>query len=108
MTTMTRRAAPPSITSDRADMWREKAVCVDYHPDTFSPEISANAPGVVKDQHLRDVLFALRICGRCPVKRECLKDAYATGDQWTIRGGTTGEQRREFRRRELDRARGAS
>lgn len=83
----------------RGDLaWREQAVCRDEDPNTFTPEINAAVSAEVKAAHVQDVLRALRICGRCPVKAECLADAYATGDKWTIRGGMTGEQRVQARR----------
>lgn len=93
----------------RADLrWREQAACRDEDPNTFTPEIDANASGIRKAAHLQSVVAALRICGRCPVSDECLADAYANGDKWTIRGGTTGDQRVQARKvdamRELRRA----
>lgn len=81
-----------------ANSWRDRAVCVDHHPDTFTPEIDANATVLARRAHTEAILAALRICATCPVREQCLADAYETGDKWTIRGGTTGEQRVQSRR----------
>lgn len=104
MTTMTRRAAAPRIASERPDGWRDHAACSDRDPNMFTPEMPGNhvSPGV-KAAHYDAIVAALRVCGTCPawVKAECLAEAFATGDKWTIRGGTTGEQRVRTRRREI-------
>lgn len=83
MTTMTRRAAPPRIDSDRASEWRDRAVCADADPEIFTP-----LPADVAT-----ILDALSYCDRCPVKAACLADAFEHGDLHTIRGGQTPEER---------------
>lgn len=86
----------------RGDSWRDHAVCASQNPKMFTPELPAATPSaLVRRAYDDDVLKALRICGTCPeqIKAACLADAYATGDRWTIRGGTTGEQRVQNRRR---------
>lgn len=110
MTIMTRRATAPRIASERADGWRDHAVCADRDPEMFTPELSGNhVSAAAKAKHYDAILDALRVCGTCPewVRAECLAEAYATGDQWTIRGGTTGQQRVRARRREIAEAVGS-
>lgn len=86
----------------RGDLeWRDHAVCADQDPELCAADPPpASASGVVKAAHLDAVVEALRVCGRCPVwvKAACLKDAYDTGDRWTVRGGTTGDERVQSRR----------
>lgn len=101
---MTRGRTVGGAVPQRGDLkWRDHAVCVDQDPELFAADPPASpASGVVKAAHLDAVVKALRVCGTCPawVREECLKDAFATGDKWTIRGGTTGEQRVQIRRRQ--------
>jgi WhiB family redox-sensing transcriptional regulator len=47
----------------------------------------------------RDQAKALGICADCPVRSECLDAALAEGDDTTVRGGLTPEDRRMLRRR---------
>jgi WhiB family transcriptional regulator, redox-sensing transcriptional regulator len=68
--------------------WREQAACVPYDGDIF-----------FADKSFEDAL-AKKICGGCPVRDECLADAFATGELWHgIRGGLTPRERRSFLRR---------
>lgn len=98
----------PGATPDagRAESWRDSAECrdVDVTPDrdpffTFDGE--------------RETLGrwdeARAICGVCPVRDLCLRDALAHRDFEGFRGGATGEERlRIIRRRTKYRAEAAS
>lgn len=42
--------------------------------------------------HDREARVALRVCAACPVRVDCLQDAYAT-DAYGVWGGTTERQR---------------
>lgn len=55
------------------------------------PELYDALPGS------RDEAAALMICADCPVRSFCLAYAYAEGDDTTIRGGLTADQRRATR-----------
>lgn len=94
----------------RGDLeWREQAACVGKDPAMFSPEPLGNHISAANKAIFIDaVITALKVCGRCPVKDACLADAYATGDRWNVRGGTTGEQRVAARRRQLRESREAT
>lgn len=67
--------------------WLDLAACVGTDPELFDP-----LPGS------RDEARALAVCARCPVRSECLTDAYVHGDDDTIRGGLTADARRALRR----------
>lgn len=94
------------LESTRDDDWREKAECrdIDVTPDrdpffTFDGE--------------RETLGrwdeARAICGGCPVRDLCLRDALAHRDFEGFRGGATGEERlRIIRRRTKCRTEAAS
>jgi len=42
--------------------------------------------------------LALNVCWGCTVRVECLDEAFAYGDMFTIRGGMNGDQRFRMRR----------
>ncbi|MGW4222947.1 WhiB family transcriptional regulator [Streptomyces bauhiniae] len=63
--------------------WRDQAKCIGSRDAMFP------------DSDKKDIEAARQICARCPVSRECLRDAINTGDnQWGIRAGLTPEERR--------------
>jgi WhiB family redox-sensing transcriptional regulator len=69
--------------------WHERASCRGEGPVAWFP-----GPGA-------DLSAAIRICGRCPVREECLKDAMSRGeraDSGGIWGGTTAQERRRLRK----------
>lgn len=63
--------------------WRERALCAETDPEIFFPERGYSQ----KD--------ALAVCGRCPVRAECLQWALAHGERG-IWGGTTERARRRM------------
>lgn len=67
-------------------VWQDFAACVGTDPELFDP-----LPGS------RDEARALAVCARCLVRSECLTDAFAMGDDDTIRGGLTADARRALR-----------
>jgi WhiB family transcriptional regulator, redox-sensing transcriptional regulator len=71
--------------SDQRDVWLDDALCRDHELVTFFPE------------HGQRAAPALEICGRCPVRNECLADALECGDEHGIRGGMTAGARRVHR-----------
>lgn len=50
-----------------------------------------------RSQITRNVPLARAICFSCIHKTECAEDAIAKEDDWGIRGGLTGEERKEIR-----------
>ena len=66
------------------DRWWHDAACQGMPYELFDPPGS----GRLAPSHL-----GLATCRECPVRKECLDDAIATGDTTGIRGGLTGNQR---------------
>lgn len=76
---------------DRGD-WRLRGACLTADPDLFFPLTSAG-PSVPQ------IAQAKRVCGRCPVRSECLEFALATRQVHGIWGGTSEDERRGLRAR---------
>ena len=70
--------------------WRDRAMCLDVEPEVFYP--AALRPGARSHNN-----EALKLCGMCPVKAECLDWAYEINDQWAVLGGLTVRQRAKTR-----------
>jgi WhiB family transcriptional regulator, redox-sensing transcriptional regulator len=86
------------ITMDLTDIgsspgWMRDALCTDCDPELFFPSPQDEIP----PRHGE----AIRICRRCPVRRECLEWAITTGDKHAILGGQTPNQRTRTRNRIL-------
>lgn len=75
-----------------SDDWRELAACRDEDPELFFP-VSELGPGA------RQVAEAKAVCGRCPVRAQCLRYAVDAGLGHGIFGGTTEQERRQLVRR---------
>lgn len=89
------RHAGNTSTADGAPDWRTSAACIDVDPETFFPvgrqgrrRLGAGAPDLAAP--------AKAICRRCPVVRDCLKEAIGTAVEG-IWGGTTLDERDELR-----------
>jgi WhiB family transcriptional regulator, redox-sensing transcriptional regulator len=79
------------LLSERAERaarrgWWDAAACRTADPEIFFP-VSAHGPG------REDIALAKAICGRCPVRRQCLQFALATHQVHGVWGGTTEEER---------------
>ena len=66
--------------------WHEAAACKDYECELFFP------------LYVRDATPALRICGMCPVRPECLAWALDKDIRHGVWGGTTEQEREVIRR----------
>ncbi|MEU6261846.1 WhiB family transcriptional regulator [Saccharopolyspora shandongensis] len=82
-----------------AQDWRDDAPCRDEDPDLFAPA-TYHGLGALQAKE------AKAICADCPVAAECLADAIAQVDDTTVRGGMTPEERRAWRRPDLQPAMG--
>jgi WhiB family redox-sensing transcriptional regulator len=71
---------------DYATDWREAGACRSADPELFFPVPVGTAARA-------QVITALRICGRCPVREECLEFAMRTGETHGIWGGKTPDER---------------
>ena len=67
--------------------WMQRAKCRDADPETFFP--SKGCPAAP----------AMRICGACPVRAECLDHALAYDERFGIWGGVGERERKRIRGR---------
>lgn len=70
--------------------WMEQGACLDVDPELFHP--ASQLPEAAEP--------AKRICGRCPVKSDCLAHAMETGQGEGVWGGLDDRERRSLRRRQ--------
>ncbi|WP_030741425.1 WhiB family transcriptional regulator [Streptomyces sp. NRRL S-31] len=80
------------------DNWRDHAACRQEDPDLFFP-IGTTGPAQVQTEQ------AKAVCGRCPVREQCLDWALDTDQSIGVWGGTTELERRALRRRARSRPR---
>ncbi|MEV6809918.1 WhiB family transcriptional regulator [Streptomyces sp. NPDC051129] len=80
------------------DNWRDHAECRTEDPDLFFP-IGTTGPAQVQTQQ------AKAVCGRCPVREQCLGWALDSGQIVGVWGGTTELERQALRRRARSRQR---
>jgi WhiB family redox-sensing transcriptional regulator len=78
--------------------WRAAGACVSADPDLFFPV----SPG---GEAAGQIAQALRICGGCGVRRQCLEFALRMHEMEGIWGGTTPQERVRARRAEAERRR---
>lgn len=89
MTTSTSTSTPRSaVTGD----WRHRAACLGEDPELFQPVTDAGAA------YETQVAAAKAVCGRCPVRPECLTFALAMLPHG-IAGGLTEQERHQERTR---------
>jgi WhiB family redox-sensing transcriptional regulator len=75
--------------------WRGLASCRDYDPELWFPVGFT----WTREQEGR-AENAKMICRRCPVRERCLAEALAEGDEFSIRGATTPNERRAITARQ--------
>jgi WhiB family transcriptional regulator, redox-sensing transcriptional regulator len=71
--------------------WRARAACLRLDPALFFPDRVAHLT--------KDVAAAKAICGRCPVRDDCLRAAMDGGENIGIWGGLTPIERVNLQRR---------
>jgi WhiB family transcriptional regulator, redox-sensing transcriptional regulator len=79
-------------------LW-EQAACLTADPELFFPVAGGGAG-------MAEIARAKVVCGRCPVRSQCLDFAIETGQAHGVWGGTTVDERRAIasrRRRALAR-----
>jgi WhiB family redox-sensing transcriptional regulator len=75
------------VDPDHAAEWEEQALCRDVQDQTlFFPEHGNRSPAKAK-----------RMCGRCPVRDECLEAALVNDERFGIWGGMTERERLDLR-----------
>lgn len=65
--------------------WQDRALCAQTDPEAFFPEKGGSTRA------------AVRVCGACEVRTECLEYALAHDERYGIWGGTTERARRRLR-----------
>ncbi len=70
--------------------WRSRAACLSADPELFFP-LSSSGPSA------RQIAQAKMVCGRCPVRPECLDFALATRQADGVWGGTSEADRSRMR-----------
>lgn len=65
--------------------WRSRAKCLDVDPDLMHP-------GYVAEE----IAAAKAVCGRCPVRAECLRNALDLDERDGVWGGYTYAERRNL------------
>jgi hypothetical protein len=83
--------------------WQNDALCrpgSDIDPELFwvTGDERSNDPAT-----LAQIAEAKATCWACPVASACLADAYESGEYEGIRGGMTGAERQDSRRRSIER-----
>lgn len=85
--------APPAeavlavaVLGDRPD-WQAEGLCAETDPEQFFPE-KGGSPRQAK-----------AVCGRCPVRDQCLEYALANNERFGIWGGLSERERHSLRRR---------
>ena len=79
----------------RRDWWRS-AACQEADPELFFP-VTQYGPGA------GDTARAKAVCAACPVRRQCLQYALATGQMYGVWGGLTESERQLHPAREQER-----
>jgi WhiB family redox-sensing transcriptional regulator len=94
--------AAPSRTSSLARLfatepdndWRAHAACKGYDPELFfsSDDLTDKRERVEREA------AAKAVCGRCPVRLDCLEYAIAAGERYGVWGGLNAQERRAYAR----------
>lgn len=69
------------------ESWAHQGLCVGQDPEIWFPKNEADEP------------VAVRVCVRCPVKRECAEYALRIKEAHGVWGGLTEQDRRRILRR---------
>lgn len=81
-------APPPQITPIAGGAgWKSRAACGSADPELFYAEDPDS------------IARAKSVCGRCPVRSDCLESALANGEQLGVWGGLDENERRQLRRK---------
>ena len=69
--------------------WRSQSACLSADPELFFP-LSSMGPS------LGQLAEAKKVCGRCPVRTECLEFALSTHQVHGVWGGTSEDERKRL------------
>lgn len=79
------------VFEERAWSWQDRAACKGAQPEVFFPLREADASS------------AITLCGRCPVRVECLSHALEHDERYGVWGGMTERERATARTEPLRR-----
>lgn len=79
--------------------WSHRAECREMDPEIWFP-VGTTGPALAR------IAEAKAVCHRCPVRAECLDWALAAGVNDGVWGGTSEDERRALRRRDVPARRG--
>ena len=74
--------------------WQGRAACRDVDPELFFPA----SQDYTAPANVRALIEAGAVCGRCPVRRECLTYAVDSGQTYGIWAGRSPAELRAIRR----------
>lgn len=95
---------PPEPPPWQPHPWMEHALCRQVGSDIFYAEAPDGLRGKFLAAWMKNAnAEAKSVCGRCPVRDECLDHALATDERHGIWGGMTPDERRVEARRRADR-----
>jgi WhiB family redox-sensing transcriptional regulator len=77
------------VDNDRAEEWRDLAICPSADPEIFHPKRG----DVITSK------MAKKICSSCPVEDQCLAYALEKDLDWGIWGGKSASERKAIRAR---------
>ena len=69
--------------------WTTRAACAGRDTEDWFPEDRKTI-----GEEIESSMLAKRLCQSCPVKAQCLEDAFTMKDEYGVRGGSTPGQRR--------------
>lgn len=94
---MTSRSGLSSLWSSDISDWTQRALCAGLDPGIFEPADADTHPKLNNSQRatVTEARWqeAKKICGNCPVRRECEDKALTPDKAQTVRGGITPAER---------------
>ena len=80
--------------------WRDRAACLEEHPELFFPT-GSTGPALLQIEEAKSV------CRRCNVQETCLQWSLDVWQEYGVWGGLSEDERRALRRRNARAARRA-
>lgn len=92
MTALDTETCRPTTNAAPSENWRFRSACRDEDPELFFP-FREDGPWAAQ------VEKAKKVCGRCPVRMECLESALKSRVDHGVAGGLSESERRRLHRR---------
>ena len=91
----------PSAPKRTPTSWQRRGLCRKLPLDLSDPLFFGNEDRQAPEDLIVAVETARRMCGHCPVPRDCLTYALSHDMRYGVWGGTSGKQREKMRARML-------